>query len=92
MSKVELAVAQGKGEKADGDDSDSDFDFDSVEGHVKYEYSELFERIQTAMKLTSVNDEDDENEKILRPESKFISKKTSWENFDLISDQINREK
>ena len=39
-------------------------------------------------------DDDDEGNKFKsdRPETKNIAKKTSWENFDLICDQINRDK
>ena len=44
------------------------------------------------MEVNATNDDDDGSFKSERPESKFISKKTSWENFDTISDQINREK
>ena len=44
------------------------------------------------MDAKAENEEDAGNFKSDRPITKNIAKKTSWENFDLICSQINREK
>ena len=65
----------------------------NVEGHKRYEFSELLDRIGTLMdeKASQVEEE----EKDLRgelPQSRFVSTKTSIINFDTLCLQLNRDR
>ena len=65
----------------------------NVEGHKSYEFSELLDRIETIMnEKTSQQEEESKDERGEMPQSRFVSTKTSITNFDVLCQQLDRDK
>ena len=69
-----------------------EFDW-SVEGHTSYIYSDLLNRIETIMneKISQLAEEAKDQRGEL-PQTKFVSTKTSIMNFDVLCEQLDRDK
>ena len=67
--------------------------FNWDEGHTPYEYAFLLDRIETIMnEKQSQSAEEAKDQKGEVPLTKFISTKTSIVNFDVLCEQLEREK
>jgi hypothetical protein len=65
------------------------FDLNNVEGHEKFEYSWLLDRIENIMQEQNIGASVEE-EKEERPIVKPVSIKTAWVNFESIRTKIDR--
>ena len=65
------------------------FDLNNVEGHEKFEYSWLLDRIESIMQEKNIGASEEE-EKEERPIVKPVSIKTAWVNFESIRTKIDR--
>ena len=64
----------------------------NLEGHKQYEYSDLLDRIETIMnEKSSQQDEESKDQRGELPQSRFVSTKTSIQNFEVLCNQLNRE-
>lgn len=64
-----------------------------VEGHTSYQFEDLLNRIETIMnEKQSQMTEEAKDQRGDLPQTKFVSTKTSIINFDILCEQLNREK
>ena len=60
-------------------------DLNCVEGHEKFEYSFLLDRIEEQhLKKIQANDDEEVAEKLEMPKTNYISLRTNWSNFESI--------
>jgi|EP00806_Schmidingerella_arcuata_P002258 translation initiation factor 2 subunit 2 len=66
----------------------------NIEGHKSYEFSELLNRIETIMneKTAQQDEEAKEDSRGELPQTRFVSTKTSIQNFDTLCMQLDRDK